>query len=244
MRKILYGWLWLALFTGAISAQTADEIIGKYVKAIGGIEKIQAIKSIRWTGKFIGGGGFEAVVGIESKRPNLVRQEFIIQGLTGVNAYDGKTGWKIEPWQGKKDVETLSEEEMKDILDSADFDGPLIDYAQKGHKAEYLGVEQIEGSDTYKLKLTKANGDVVFYYLDTDYFVPLKTETKRIIRGAEIEFEQGFGDYKEVNGVYFPFSIENGVKGNPNTSKIVFSKAEANVTLDDNRFIAPKTGKQ
>ena len=147
MRKILLGIIGLALFAMPVSAQTAEEIIAKYIKTIGGAEKIEAIKTLRRTGKFTGGGGFEAVVIQENKRPEMARQEFTIQGMTGVNAYDGKTGWKIEPWQGKKDAEPLGEEELKEIQEDADFDGPLVNYQQKGNKVEFVGTEPVEGTD-------------------------------------------------------------------------------------------------
>jgi hypothetical protein len=241
MRRILFGLLLLAAcFNAPAAAQTADELVARYIKTIGGMEKIKAINSLRRSGKFIGGGGFEAVYVTESKRPNFVRQEFSLQGMTGINAYDGKNGWKIEPWQGKKDVETLSEDELKDIVEESDFDGPLIDYQKKGNKVEYAGKDEIEGSDVYKLKVTLANGDVRYFYLDTDYYVPIKIEIKRMIRGAEVELETTLGDYKAVNGVYFPFSFETGAKGSPNTGKIIFEKIEANASLDDTRFVAPK----
>src|SRR5262244_1577156 len=130
MRRILLGIIGLALFAMPVSAQTADEIIAKYIKTIGGAEKIAAIKTLRRTGKFTGGGGFEAVVVQENKRqaenaPGQVRQRITFQGMTGIYAYDGKAGWKIEPWGGKKDAEALSEEELKQTLEDADFDGPL-----------------------------------------------------------------------------------------------------------------------
>jgi len=239
MRKLLLGITWLALFAPVTSAQTAEEIVDKYIKAIGGMEKIEAIKSLRRTGKFTSDGGFEAVVIHENKRPQLVRQEFALQGMTGVNAYDGKTGWKIEPWQGKKDAEPLGEEDLKQIVEDADFDGPLINYRQKGNKVEFVGAEPVEGTDAYKLKVTLANGDVRYYFMDTDYYVPIKVETKRMVRGAEQEFETSLGDYKEVAGVYFPYSVENGAKGSSNKSQINFEKIEANVTLDDSRFKQP-----
>jgi hypothetical protein len=91
----------------------------------------------------------------ENKRPNHVREEFSLQGMTGINAYDGSNGWKIEPWQGKKDAEALTEEEMHSILEDADFDGPLINYQQKGNRVGFLGMEPVEGSDAYKLKVTR-----------------------------------------------------------------------------------------
>ncbi|HEV8435113.1 MAG TPA: hypothetical protein VGR95_17015 [Thermoanaerobaculia bacterium] len=221
------------------SAQTADEIVGKYVKAIGGMDKINALKTLQRSGKFTGGGGFEARVTQENKRPNLVREDFLIQGMDGVTAYDGKTGWKIEPWQGKKDPEPLGEDELKDIIADADFDGPLVNYAEKGNKVEYAGTEPVEGTDAYKLKVTMANGEVRYYYMDTDYYVPIKIETKRMIRGAEREFESSLGDYKEVNGVYFPWSIESGPKGSPQKGKITYDKFTANSSIADARFIQP-----
>jgi hypothetical protein len=160
--------------------------------------------------------------------------------MTGVTAYDGKIGWKIEPWGGKKDVESLSEDELKSVIEESDFDGPLVNYQQKGHKVEFIGKEEVEGTDTFKLKVTRKNGDVNIYFMDTDYYVPIKIETKRIVRGAEQEFETSLGDYKEVAGVYWPHSFESGMKGSPNKSQITFEKIEANLTLDDNRFHKPE----
>ena len=212
MRKILPGIIGLALLAMPVSAQTAEEIVAKYIKTIGGSEKIEAIKTLRRTGKFTGGGGFEAVVIQENKRPEMARQEFTIQGMTGVNAYDGKTGWKIEPWQGKKDAEPLGEEELKEMQVNADFDGALVKYQEKGNKVEFVGAEPVEGTDAFKLKVTLKNGDVRYYFMDTDYYVPIKIESKVMVRGAEREFETSLGDYKEVAGVYLPHSIESGVK--------------------------------
>ena len=225
----------------AAPAQTADSIIARYIQTIGGTARIQAVQSLRRTGRFTGGGGFEAVVVQENKRPNSVREEFSIQGMTGINAYDGHDGWKIEPWQGKRDPEALGEEEMHGILDDADFDGPLVNYQAKGNRVEYQGIEQVEGSDVYKLKVTRPNGDVSFYYLDTEYYVPIRIDTQRMIRGAPQEFETSLGDYKQVAGVYLPFSSESGPKGSSSAerSKITFDKIEANVPLDNTRFARP-----
>src|SRR5215208_4942678 len=239
MRKLLLAFACVAALAAHASAQTADEIVAKFIKTVGGMEKIQAVKSLRRVGKYTGGGGFEAQLVEENKRPNLVRQEFFIQGMVGVTAYDGHVGWKIEPWNGKKDAEALSEEEMKGIVEDSDLDGPLVNYKQKGVKVEYVGMDEVEGTDAYKLKVTLANGDVRIYYMDTDYFVPIKIDTKRMVRGAEREYETVLGDYKEVGGWYLPFSVESGVKGNPNRQKVTYEKIEANVTLDGSRFARP-----
>jgi hypothetical protein len=229
----------LALFALPVSAQTADEIIAKYIKTVGGMEKIQAVKALRRTGKFTGGGGFEAAVIEENKRPNMVRQELTLQGMTQINAYDGKTGWKIEPWGGKKDPETLGEEEMKQIIEASDIDGPLVNYQQKGNKVEFVGMEPVEGTDAFKLKVTLADGDVRYYYMDTDYYVPIKIDTKRTVRGAEREYETTLGDYKEVAGWYLPYSVEIGAKGSQFKQKVTYEKIEANPPIDDIRFRIP-----
>lgn len=239
MRRFLLASAAALVLSAHASAQTADEIVSKFIKTVGGMERIQAVKSLRRVGKYTGGGGFEATYVEENKRPNLVRQEFSIQGMTGITAYDGRTGWKIEPWNGKKDAEPLGEEEMKGIVEDSDLDGPLVNYQQKGVRVEYAGMDEVEGTDTHKLKVTMPNGDVRFYYMDTDYFVPIKMDTKRMVRGAEREYETIFGDYKEVAGWYLPFSIESGPKGSPFKGKITYEKIEANVALEDGRFRAP-----
>ena len=219
--------------------RTADEIIANYVKTIGGMEKLEAIKTLRKGGRYTSGSGLEAKVTEDSKRPEMIRQELILQGMVGVTAYDGKSGWKIEPWQGKKDVEPLGEEELKQVIEEADFDGPLVHYKEKGNKVELVGKEPVEGTDAWKLKVTLKTGDVQYFFMDTDYFVPIKVEKTRIVRGAPRESETSIGDYKEVAGVYFPHSFEFGPKGSSNRSKIVYDQYAANVPMEDSLFKPP-----
>jgi Outer membrane lipoprotein-sorting protein len=227
------------LFAQTTPPPTAEEIVARYVKTIGGLDKIEAVKTLKRTGKFRGGGGFEARVLEENKRPELVRQEVTFQGLTGVTAWNGKEGWKIEPWQGKKDPEALGEEEMKGIVEDSFFDGQLVHYKEKGNTIEFAGTEPVEGTDAWKLKVTLKNGDVEYYYMDQDYFVPIKIEFKRTIRGAEQETEVSLGDYKSVDGWYLPHSVEQGRKGSTNRSTVVYDKIEANVPMDDGLFQRP-----
>jgi len=198
---------------------TVDEIVAKYVAKIGGVEKIEAVKTLRRTGKLHGGGGFEAKYVQLNKRPDLVREELTYQGLTGVNAWDGKSGWKIDPFQGKKDPEPLGEDELKDIIEDSVFDGQLVHYREKGNTIEFGGTEPVEGSDTWKLKVTLKNGDVTYYYIDTEDFVPIKIEYKRMIRGAELVIDVYPGDYKAVDGWYIPHSYEQGRPGSSQRSR-------------------------
>lgn len=240
MCRVVFAMACVLFVSAYASAQTADEIINKYVQKIGGLEKLEAVKTMRTTAKFMGGGGFEAVIVGESKRPNFVRQDFLLQGFAAINAYDGKTGWKINPFGGKKDPEALSEEELKQIIEDSDFDGPLMNYAAKGNKIEFVGKEEFEGDDVYKLKVTLANGTVKHYYMDTEYYVPLKVETRQTVRGTEFESETIFGDYKEVGGIYYAFSTESGPKGSSNRSTVTIQKIEVNIPIDDSRFAMPK----
>src|SRR5437899_9573538 len=96
------------------SAQSAEELVSKNIEAKGGMDKIKAIKSVRITGKLTGGGGFTAVTIQENERPNLVRETFALQGMTAVTAYDGTTGWQIQPFGGHKDPEFMGEDDLKD----------------------------------------------------------------------------------------------------------------------------------
>lgn len=238
-RKSLIALAAIALVSTAAAAQTADEIIAKHIEARGGAAKLQAAKTVRMTGRIELGGGLTAPVVMELKRPNHARLDLVIQGMTGTQAYANGTGWKIMPWEGKKDAEPLGADELKDMAENADWEGPLVDYKAKGHKVELIGKEQAEGTDAYKLRVTKKGGDVINIYLDADSYLEIKSESKRMIRGSEVELESASGDYKEAGGIYFPYSIEVGAKGSPQKQKITIDKIEINPEIADARFKMP-----
>src|SRR5579859_751114 len=245
MRRALSCLALVCTAAASLSAQTTDEVIAKYAQRVGGLDRIQALRTLRRTGTFYGGGGFEAVVSQENKRPNKVSEEFTLQGMTQISAYDGKVGWIVNPFGGKKDAEAMGEDQLKSIIEDAEFDDPLFNYAAKGNKVAMLGTDLVEGSTVYKLQCTLAgNGDVRTYYIDVDNSVPIKIDVKRTVRGAEQEFEELFGDYKEVNGVYLPFAYESGPKGSASAdkSKILWTSIMANADLADQRFAMPAPG--
>jgi len=239
LRKVCLALLGAALFVPALWAQTADEIIAKNVQARGGADKLKSVQSVKSTATLAMGPGMEAPGVLMQKRGNLARLEFTIQGLTAVQAYDGKNAWQIMPFMGKKDPELMAADEAKEMEQMADIDGPLVDYKSKGHKVELLGKEKVEGTDAYKLKLSLKNGDVETIYIDADSFLTIKEETKRTVRGSEQEVESAIGDYKEVEGIIFPFAIESGIKGSPQKQKLTITKIELNVPLDGALFVMP-----
>ena len=228
----------VGLFSPAVRAQTLDEIIAKNIQARGGIDKIKSVRSIRSSQK-LNAGSFQAKVVQKNKRPDQVREEVSIQGLTQVQAYDGKTAWQINPFGGRRDPELLSQDDAKGLVVDADIDGPLVDYKQKGHKAELLGHDSVEGTDCYKIKLTLKNGDIRISYLDADSFLELKLETQTTIRGSIQENETYYGDYETINGLYFPFAIEAGQKGDPSRVKFTVEKVEINIPLEGAIFSMP-----
>ena len=223
---------------GVARAQTVDEIIAKNIQARGGLEKLKAVKSLRTTVKF-SDGSFRAEFRQENKRPGKVREEFIVQGMAQIQAYDGKTGWQISPFSGRRDPDLLSQDDMKSLIVDGDIDGPLVDYKEKGHKAELVGHDSMEGTDCFKIKLSMKNGDVRYYYLDTDSYLELKVEVQTTIRGALQESELYYGDYEQVNGIYYPFAVEQAQKGSSSRQQFSVEKIEQNVDLDDALFAMP-----
>src|SRR5207248_1916920 len=136
--------------------------------------------------------------------------------------------------------ELLGEDDMRDLVEDADFYGPLVDYAAKGNRIEYLGHDTVDGDDALRLKVTLKNGDIVYYYLDPDTFLEIRTERQQFIRGAVRERVTDLGSYKLVAGVYYPFSIETGPKQNPNArAKVTYDTIEANVAIADADFKMP-----
>jgi hypothetical protein len=243
-RKSLLAIAVLALMAPAARGEdaklpTVDEIVAHHVKARGGLDKIKAVKTMKFTGTMAIGPGMEAPFVMEQARPNMQRMEFTIQGMTGIQAFDGKTGWAVMPFMGKKDPEAMSADDSKQMLDDSDFDGALVDYKEKGHTVELVGKEQVEGADVYKLKITMKSGSVRTVYIDAESWLEIKTEAKRTVRGTEIEGETIMGDYKEVNGLMMPFSVAQGAKGSDRRQTMTFSKIELDVPFEAAHFAMP-----
>jgi len=241
MKKLVLALGATALLAAPLFAQTADELIEKNIKAHGG-EKMKAMKSVRLTGS-MKMGPIEAPFTISKTRPEKVRMEFTVQGMTGMQVYDGTTGWAVMPFMGKTDPEKLAGDQLDDIKEEADFDGPMVDYKAKGNKVESLGKVEVEGTSAYKLKLTLKNGNEQTIYLDADNYLEIKSEGKRKIQGQESETETIIGNYKEVDGVMFPTQIDNHIKGREGAQTFTISKIEVNPTIDAAIFAMPAAPK-
>jgi len=239
MRRALTVLIAVCCFGVFSYSQTADELIAKNIGARGGMEKIKAIKNLRMTGKFQGGGGFTAAVGQENARSNMIRQTFSLQGMTAVQAYDGTTAWQIQPFDGKKDPELMGEDDVRDLLLDSDFDGPLVDYKVKGSTVEYLGHDVVDGDDALRLKVTLKNGDIIYEYLDPDTYIEIRKDIQQFIRGSVRDRVVILGCYKPVAGVMFPFSISTGPKNHPDAQTSTVQKMEVNVTIDPADFALP-----
>jgi outer membrane lipoprotein-sorting protein len=197
------------------------------------------------SGKVNLAGGMEAPMKLEMQRPGRVRMELTIQGLTMVQAYDGKSGWMIVPFTGKTDAEPMPEDQLRSMKEQSDMDGVLVDYKEKGSQVELVGKEELEGTPVYKLKVTRKEGDVSFLYLDAEGFLELKAVNRRTVNGQEVESEVVMSDYKPEAGVLYPHSMEMKMKGGmaanaPSGMTMTFDKIEINPELPASRFDMPK----
>jgi hypothetical protein len=222
------------------NAPTVDELVSKNIEAKGGADALRALQSLKLTGKMlVQQGQIELAYLQTKKRPDEVRTETSLQGMTQIQAYDGKEGWKVSPFFGRKDPEHMSADDVKALIEDTEIDGALVDWKTKGSSVEYLGTEDVEGTPAHKLKVVRKNGDVSFVYLDPDHFLEIRIVTGRMRHGAYEEVETDLGDYEKAGGVFVPASIESGRKGAPDKQRIIIDKVEANVPVDDSVFHFP-----
>lgn len=228
---------------GVLRAQSADEIVAKHVAARGGADKLKSIETIHVTGA-LDLGQMQATLTTDQKRPDLMRMDMSTPQFTATRAFDGKTGWTIMPQQGQPDAKPMSADERKDALEESDFLGPLIDYQRKGHKIELLGHEEVDGHDCCKLKVTLAgSGDERTIWLDAQTFLERRVAGSRKTEQGETSFVQTLDDYRDVDGVKFPFLSVVEVKSPQGNGKYTFKveKIELNKPVESTHFEMPAT---
>jgi hypothetical protein len=220
--------------------QTVDQLVSKNIEAKGGANALHDLQSLRLTGKMLVRQGQIELGYLQTKKqPDEVRTEGALQGMTQIEAYDGKEGWRVSPFFGRKDPERMSADDVKALIEDSEIDGPLVDWNAKGSTVEYLGTEDVDGTPAHKLKVVRKNGDVSFVYLDPDHFLEIRIVTGRMRHGAYEEVETDLGDYEKAGGVFVPTSIDSGRKGAPDKQRIIIDKVEANVPVDDTIFHFP-----
>lgn len=223
---------------------TAQSLLEKNLEARGGAQALAALQSIRFDGKIIFPGDFELTYDEVRARGGATgsesRLDASIQGLTVVQAYDGSVGWKINPFQGRKDPERMSSDEARSLADSSLIDGVLQAARKDGSAVTYLGREDFDGTPAYKLKVVQKDGDEFTYLLDPDTFLEIKVTETRRIRGAPKTTETELGDYEKVGGVYFPMSVDSWDQGQSNQrQRIIIDTAAANPSITPAMFAEP-----
>ncbi|MCX6280766.1 MAG: hypothetical protein NTU51_02260 [Bacteroidetes bacterium] len=226
----------MASFAGHAQDMKLDEVLNAYYKATG-LEKMKDWTTLRENRKTIA-GGMEFPFSMTMKRPLKLRIEAEVQGNKMIQAFDGQAGWSVVPWSGSSVPQDMTADEIKSMKDQSDMEGSLYNWKEKGHQAELLGKEDMEGSSVYKIKLTKANGDIDTYFIDAENFILLKTSSKVKIQDNEVESESLFTNYKEVSGVLIAGNITSKVK-EQTVSQVVIDKTEFNIPVSDSLFVKP-----
>jgi outer membrane lipoprotein-sorting protein len=231
----------LALVAASAGAQTAEEVVARYLEARGGLERLRQVQSLRLTGRMVLPGLVAPFV-LELKRPAKMRTDFAIEDRQAVRAYDGKQAWMLLPLPGES-PRPMSPDEAADAKAQADVDlSPLVDSEAKGFTVELVGRERRGGSDAWKLVVRGGGGSPRTLFLDSGTHLVVQTEEERTVEGETVLFVTEVGEYRTVDGIVFPHQIHLGPVGSAERQRLVFEKIEVNPTLDDRRFSMPTGG--
>jgi outer membrane lipoprotein-sorting protein len=235
MKKIIC--LIITIFiTSAFNAQTLDEVLQKYFKAVNQ-EKLNTVKTMIIKGKVLQ-GGLEIPLTMYQKRPLKLRTEATLQGMSVVTVFDGEKGWMVNPFMGQTEAQEIPAEQIEQTKDQADIDGYFYNYDKKGIKLELLPTETLDSVQVYNIAVTKPNGDIINNYIDTKTGLIFKIRSKVNIQGTQTEAETFMSNYKNFEGLVYPGDIESKV-GGQTMAKIVIDNMDINKDLDDTLFTKP-----
>lgn len=217
-----------------VLSQSVDDIVAKAIKARGGMDRIKHEQTQRLTGKISLPAGSGPLL-VEMKRPNMMREQVTLDGKSQIRTTNGEVGWGVGPLRQVTVPEKVNAQELHNLANSADFEGPLVHYKEKGNHIELAGMENVGDRKAYKLVIAMKNGENRADFIDAKSYLELKWQG----RVGDSVFESYFHDYRKVKGLMFAFEIDSGMLGQPANQKIVFDKIEVNPKLDDARFGKP-----
>ncbi|MEO6949740.1 MAG: hypothetical protein ABI123_08940 [Ginsengibacter sp.] len=187
---------------------TADQIVNKYIDAIGGKAAWSKVNSIVMKGT-LKVQGAEVNVTMTTLNKKGTKQDISVGGMHGYNIITVDSGWNYFPWQGQKVPEPITADDLKQGQDQLDIQGNLIDYAAKGHTIELLGKDDVDGVEAYKIKETLKSGKVETIYFDPQSFLIIRDVVKMKANGQEVEAKTDLSNYKKLpEGIVIPMSLK------------------------------------
>ena len=222
---------------------TAAQIVERNVAARGGAAAWQRVETLTYSGKFDAGGkpNVELPFVMRMKRGHKNRLELTFRDQTAVQVYDGAQGWKVRPFLNRNEVEPYTPAETRAAAEFDDLDGPLIDYAKKGTRIELLGVEKVEGSDAYKLRLTPKDGTQRAIWIDAKTYLEHKIEGEpKKIDGRLRAVSVYLRDYKAESGLITPRVLETVYEGTKVSRKMTIAKVTVNEPMQEALFEKPQ----
>jgi hypothetical protein len=211
-------------------AQTAEEIVAKHIEAVGGAAAWKKVNSLYYEGKMTVQGA-EINLTLTSLNGKGVRQNISVMGMTGYQIITPTAGWNFMPFQGQTTPEAMTADELKQAADDLDVQGKLVDYKSKGHTVEYLGKDDVEGTECFKLKITTKAGNVETVFIDPKSYYIVRSIVKKTANGQESDVPTDLSNYKKLpEGIVVPFSITLPF------GEMVISKAEVNKQVDESTF--------
>lgn len=227
----------VTLFVVPAFSQSLNKVLKEYFNTVGQ-DKLVKCETVKATGK-IEQMGIEIPFIMYNKRPNHYRTEGTFQGITFIQAFDGKEGFTINPFTGSSEPQPLSPEEISNMKVQADIDGILWDYKKKGNTVTLEEDQDVEGTPCYTIKVQTPDSNTYFYFIDKETYMNIKTTSKIKVQGSEVESEAFMSNFIQVDGIAFPGKIENKYQGET-TLVIIIDSYELNGALDDSLFVLPK----
>ena len=233
-------------FVETALAQTADEIVEKYLSAIGGRAALAKIKSRHATGTAAfssPAGDLPGTIEVFAQPPNksrtLLKLDLSLAGMgtaTVDQRFDGESGYVMDSLQGNRDITGNQLENLKNAM----FPSPFLDYKERGATVEFVRKEQVGGRDTFVLLLKPKVGSTLQCFIDAESSLIVKTIVVVNIpqAGGDVQQTTEFLDYRDQDGIKIPFELRNSSAVQAYTIKL--TKAEHNVDLDPKMFSKPQ----
>lgn len=237
---VIFSFLFAANFAQAQDAAlpTADELLNNYLEVIGGEEAWKSINSMKISGS-AEQMGMAFPITVTSMRPNMQRVEVDIQGQKFIEAFDGEVAWTINPFMGSTEPTKKTEEETSEAAKQM-FEDDFIDWKEKGHEVTVEGTEEVDGVNTIKVKLVKADGDEVLYFFDPEVNVPIMRRdfmSYGPMKGKPVDTYMS--DYSEIGDVIVPYSVEQKMDGQT-VMKMTADSVEFNLPVEKEIFMMPE----